>query len=466
MKVETQILQVISLQKENQRLREENQALKELIVELEKRLGKNSKNSSKPPSTDGLKKPPRTTSLRGKSNKKNGGQVGHQGKTLEMISNPDHVIKHPTPECCHNCGCSTDSAKLLSTVTRQVFDIPEPKIEVTEHQVEVKQCGECGEKIQGSFPVSVNAPQQYGMRIKATASYLSNQHFIPEQRLSELLSDLFGCSMSEKTIANINQSLAELAVPVVTQIKEKIETATVKHLDETGMRIKGKNHWLHVVSTEEETWYRVSQKRKNIDELSGLMGVVIHDHYSPYYQLSEVEHGLCNAHHLRELKALMEIEKESWATKMNKLLLLANKYKYNYLGKIPLEIIERLEKVYDSIVIRGLEYHESLPELMRTSNRGRKKRRTGHNLLIRLSKYRQDVLRFLRNEEVPFTNNQAERDIRMMKCKQKISGSFRTMGGAENFASIRSVISTARKQGRNILEILTQLSNGENVVFA
>ncbi len=303
MTVETQILQVISLQKENQRLREENQALKELIAELEKRLGKNSKNSSKPPSTDGLKKPPRTTSLRGKSNKKNGGQVGHQGKTLEMVSNPDHVIKHPTPECCHNCGCSTDSAKLLSTVTRQVFDIPEPKIEVTEHQVEVFECGKCGEKIQGSFPVSVNAPQQYGMRIKATASYLSNQHFIPEQRLSELLSDLFGCSMSEKTIANINQSLAELAVPVVTQIKEKIETATVKHLDETGMRIKGKNHWLHVVSTEEETWYRVSQKRKNIEELSGLMGVVIHDHYSPYYQLSEVEHGLCNAHHLRELKA-------------------------------------------------------------------------------------------------------------------------------------------------------------------
>ena len=465
MKVETQILQVISLQKENQRLREENQALKELVAELEKRLGKNSQNSSKPPSTDGLKKPPRTTSLRGKSDKKNGGQVGHQGKTLEKVSKPDHVIKHPTPECCGNCGCSTHQSKLVSTIIRQVLDVPKPKIEVTEHQVEVFQCGQCGSKIQGSFPMGVNAPQQYGMRIRAIASYLSNQHFIPEQRLSELLSDLFDCSISEKTLANINQSVAELAVPVVTQIKEKIESATVKHLDETGMRIKGKNNWLHVLSTEEETWYRVSHKRKNIDELSTLEGVVIHDHFASYYQLEGVKHGLCNAHHLRELKALMEIEKESWANSMSKLLLLANKYKHSYEGKIPSEIIERVEKVYDSIVERGLKYHESLPAVISSSNRGRKKRRTGHNLLIRLSKYREDVLRFLREEQVPFTNNQAERDIRMMKCKQKISGSFRTMSGAQNFALIRSVISTARKQGRNILEILTQLLNGENVVF-
>ncbi|BAQ66489.1 IS66 family transposase [Geminocystis sp. NIES-3709] len=313
--------------------------------------------------------------------------------------------------------------------------------------------------------MGVNAPQQYGMRIKAMASYLSNQHFIPEQRRSELLSDLFDCSMSEKTLANINESVAKLSVPVVTQIKEKIGSATVKHLDETGMRIKGKNNWLHVVSTEEETWYRVSQKRKNIDELDTPSGVVINEHFASYYQLEGVEHGLCNAHHLRELKALMEIEKESWANSMSKLLLVANKYKHSYEGKIPEGIIERLETVYDSIVERGLKYHESLPTVISSSNRGRKKRRTGHNLLIRLSKYRQDVLRFLREEKVPFTNNQAERDVRMMKCKQKVSGSFRTMSGAQNFALIRSVISTARKQGRNILEILTQVLNGENVVF-
>lgn len=303
------------------------------------------------------------------------------------------------------------------------------------------------------------------MRIRAIASYLSNQHFIPEQRLSQLLSDLFDCSMSEKSLANINQRMAELAMPLVTQIKEKIETATVKHLDETGMRIKGKNHWLHVVSTEEDTWYRVSEKRKNIDELSRLKGVVIHDHFASYYQLEGVKHGLCNAHHLRELKALMEIEKESWANSMSKLLLVANKYKHSYEGQIPLEIVDRVEKVYDSIVERGLEYHESLPEIITSSNRGRKKRRTGHNLLIRLSKYKEDVLRFLREEKIPFTNNQAERDIRMMKCKQKISGSFRTMEGGQNFALIRSVISTARKQGMNILETLTQVLNGENVVF-
>lgn len=161
----------------------------------------------------------------------------------------------------------------------------------------------------------------------------------------------------------------------------------------------------------------------------------------------------------------MEIEKESWANSMSKLLLVGNKYKHSYEGQIPLEIVQRLEKVYDSIMDRGLKYHESLPELVSSSNRGRKKRRTGHNLLMRFSKDREDVLRFLREDEVPFTNNQAERDIRMMKCKQKISGSFRTMEGGQNFALIRSVISTARKKGLNILETLTQLLNGENVVF-
>jgi transposase len=350
-------------------------------------------------------------------------------------------------------------------IKRQVFDIPEPKMEVTEHQVLVKECPRCHQKIQGSFPETITAPVQYGERIKAVSAYLQHQHLIPEDRLSELLSDVFACAMSAKTIANTSESLAELSIPTVAKLIEQIEEEPVKHLDETGLRINGKTNWLHVVSTETQTWYRVAEKRKDLEPLSGLKGKVIHDHWKAYYQLSWLEHGLCNAHHLRELKALSEIEQESWAKSLTQVLLLANRYKHRYDSIIPQSIIERLRRLYASIVERGLQYHQSLPPLIRSSKFGRIKRRVGHNLLLRLRDYASDVWRFL-SPEVPFTNNQAERDLRMIKCKQKISGGFRAMKSAENFALIRSVISTARKQGRNILQVLTQILKGEVIVFS
>jgi transposase len=219
------------------------------------------------------------------------------------------------------------------------------------------------------------------------------------------------------------------------------------------------------MSTETLTWYRVASKRKDLEPLSCLRGKVIHDHWKPYYQLIGVEHGLCNAHHLRELKALSEIEQESWAKSMTQLLLLANRYQHRYNSRIPHSIEQRLRQIYNSIVERGLKYHQSLSPLTRKSNRGRIKRRVGHNLLLRWLPYAEDVWRFL-SPEVPFTNNQAERDLRMMKCKQKISGGFRARESAENFAKIRSLISTAKKQGRNILQVLTQVLNGEVIVFS
>lgn len=457
--LEEQAERIIALEKENQVLREK-------IAELERRLGLNSQTSSKPPSTDGLKQPLRTRSLRKKSEKKTGGQKGHQGYTLEAVSEPHKIVKHNTPDCCTECGCDISQEEVIGLLKRQVFDIPEPSMKVTEHQVLVKQCPQCAQKIQGSFPSEVKAPVQYGERIRAVSAYLQHQHFLPENRLSELLSDLYGCSMTTKTIANISQSLAETITSTVEKVVEKIILAPVKHLDETGLRINSKTNWLHVVSTETMTWYRVAEKRKDIEVLSGLNGIVIHDHWKPYYQLSGVEHGLCNAHHLRELKALTEIEKESWAKSMTKLLLLANRYKYHDESRIPASIGQRLRRIYSSIVRRGLEYHESLPRLRRKSNRGRIKRRVGHNLLLRLRDYAEDVWRFLSQEAVPFTNNQAERDLRMMKCKQKISGGFRAKESADNFAKIRSVISTAKKQGRNILQVLAQALKGEVIVFS
>ena len=449
-------------------LEKENKALRERIAELERRLGLNSENSSKPPSSDGLnKRPHRTKSLRSKGKRTTGGQKGHQGQTLEQVLQPDKVINHSAPSNCDQCGCEVSQSPVVALIKRQVFDIPEPKIEVTEHRVEIKQCPWCQTKIQGDFPQSVKAPAQYGVRLKAISAYLHHQHFIPENRLSEILQDLFGCPMSEGTIANHSKSLAQAITPVAELLASLVKTTPVKHLDETGLRIAGKTNWLHVVSTETLTWYRIATKRKDLKPLMGIEGVVVHDHWKPYYQLEGVVHSLCNAHHLRELKALTEIEKEAWAKSMKQLLCLANKYRNCYYPQtIPKPIIIRLEKLYQSIICRGLDFHSSQPPLTRKSNRGRLKRRVGHNLLLRLQNFSSDVLCFLGSVDVPFTNNQAERDLRMMKCKQKISGCFRCADNAVDFANIRSVLSTARKQKLNLLQVLADIFSGQLPVFS
>ena len=463
-------------------LEKENQALRERIAELERRLGIDSQTSSKPPSSDGLKKKNthRTRSLRSKSQRPTGGQKGHQGQTLKQVSEPDKIINHSAPDCCSGCGCDVINEKVLSVFKRQVFDIPEPRIEVTEHRVEVKQCPraflsggnlrrvapQCQQKIQGSFPEEVKAPVQYGVRIKAVSAYLQHQHFIPEDRLSEALMDLYGCPMSTGTIANTSKFLGQKLSGIVEQLAAAVKAAPVKHLDETGFRIAGKTQWLHVVSTATATWYRPAAQRKDLEPLEGMTGRVIHDHWKSYFKLEGVSHGLCNAHHLRELKALEEIEQESWAKSMKQLLNLANKYRHRYPETIPKPILIRLSELYESILHRGLDFHESLPPLTRNSNRGRVKRRVGHNLLLRLKDYASDVLRFLNEPDVPFTNNQAERDLRMMKCKQKISGCFRSFDNALNFANIRSVLSTARKRNLNLLDVLIQALSDELPIFS
>ena len=449
-------------------LEKENQALRERIAELERRLEIDSQTSSKPPSSDGLKKKNthQTRSLRSKSQRPTGGQKGHKGQTLKQVSEPDKIINHGVPDCCSGCGCDVRTEQVLSVFKRQVFDIPEPRIEVSEHRVEVKQCPRCHKKIQGNFPQDVKAPVQYGVRIRAVSAYLQHQHFIPEDRLSEALQDLYGCPMSPGTIANTSKSLGQKLSEGVEKLAASVKAAPVKHLDETGFRISGKTQWLHVVSTETATWYRPAAKRKDLEPLEGITGRVIHDHWKSYFQLEGVSHGLCNAHHLRELKALEEIEQESWASSMKKLLTLANKYRHRYPETIPKPILIRLLGLYESILHRGLDFHESLPPLIRKNNRGRIKRRVGHNLLLRLKDYASDVLRFLSEPDVPFTNNQAERDLRMMKCKQKISGCFRSFEPALDFANIRSVLSTARKQNLNLLDVLIQALSGHPPVFS
>ena len=447
-----------ALRDEDASLRRENAELREKIAELERRLNKNSSNSSKPPSSDGLKKPPRTKSLRGKSGKKSGGQVGHKGRTLRQAANPDRIEPHAA-DCCRYCQAGLTPAMVTDVAKRQVFELPEPRLEVTEHRASIYCCAECGRRTTADFPEGVTSPAQYGPRVKAVAIYLNVQQLIPEDRVAQAMQDLFGVGrLRPASLVAWGKKKAVEWAGVTAQIAALVAKAPVHNLDETGFRV-GKLQWLHTASTPALTLYRVSEKRGEVTKgLEG--GVIVHDHFNPYYSLPGVEHALCNAHHLRELKALIEIEKEPWARQMREALMDGVKAVREALAQGATALTDAVRgsllRRYNNIVRRGLRFHREQPPLSRAAGaRGRTPRRPGHNLLNRLHQFRRDVLRFLHDFKVPFTNNLGERDLRMTKVKMKISGGFRTMAGAKTFTRLRSVVSTARKKGWNILETLT-----------
>src|SRR6478736_4789062 len=447
---------IAALQAEIVQLRAENAALLGRLADLERRLGLNSRNSGKPPSSDGLKKPPRVSSLREPSGKTTGGQTGHRGKTLRRTETPDATINH-YPTACAGCGKRLSAAMAIDHVARQVFDLPEPKpLIVTEHRAHGCRCTACGTQTRAAFPGGVTAPVQYGPRIGAFVLYLLHYQLLPEKRLARLMADLFGVTLVAATIARISRDCATRYAGFVDVVRDLVAAAAVKHLDETGFRIGGKTQWLHIASTLWLTLYRVSSRRGSL--LANVSGIVVHDHWKPYYTLTGVLHALCNAHHLRELKALVEIEKEDWARRMQRLLRRAC-HASNLARQrgVPLkpEMIALIERRYDAVVADGLAYHTAQPALTKARPRGPPPRRVGHNLLLRLSTRKADVLRFLTDPSVPFTNNLAEQDGRMMKLRQKISGGFRSEDGAKDFAVIRSVLSTARKQGWNLPQTLT-----------
>jgi len=445
-----------ALRAENALLRAANAALRERLAELERRLGLNSSNSGKPPSSDGLTKPPRVSSLREPSGRKSGGQKGHPGTTLRRTETPDATVEH-YPEACTACGAPLTAAMATGHVARQVFDLPEPTpLIVTEHRAHNCCCIICGTQTRAAFPDGVTAPVQYGKRIGAFVLYLLHYQLLPEQRLAALMADLFGVKLVTATIARISQDCAHRFMGFADAVRNHVAAAPVKHMDETGFRIGGKTQWLHIASTVWLTFYRVSAKRGSL--LPKVTGIVVHDHWKPYYTMTGVLHALCNAHHLRELKALVEIEKEDSARKMQRLLRRAC-HATNLARErgVPLKpaLIALLDRGYSAIVAEGLAFHQAQPALAKARRRGRPPRRVGHNLLLRLSTRKQDVMRFLTDPSVPFTNNLAEQDGRMMKLRQKISGGFRSEGGAKDFAIIRSVLATARKQGWNMLRTLT-----------
>src|SRR3982751_4952931 len=433
--------------------------LRERIAELERRLGLNSGNSGKPPSSDGLKKPPRVGNLRQPSGKQTGGQPGHPGKTLRRTETPDTTVDH-YPQACTACGTALTAAMATDHVARQVFDLPEPRpLIVTEHRAHACRCAACGRQMRADFPAGVTAPVQYGTRVAAFVLYLLHYQLLPEKRLAEAMADLFGVTLVTATIARISQEAAQRCRGFADAVRDHVAAAPLKHLDETGFRIGGKTRWLHLASTVLLTFYRISPKRGSL--LSNVTGIVVHDHWKPYYTMAGVRHALCNAHHLRELKALIDIEKEDWARKMQRLLRRAC-HAANLARErgVPLKpgLIALFERWYDTILADGLAFHDAQPALAcaggEGKRRGRPPRRVGHNLLLRLSTRKTDVLRFLTDPRVPFSNNLAERDGRMMKLRQKISGGFRSMDGAMDFAVIRSLLSTARKQGWDILQTL------------
>ena len=283
------------------------------IAELERRLGLNSSNSGKPPSSDGLKKPPRVSSLREPSGKKTGGQKGHPGETLCQVEKPDATIDH-YPQACAGCGEPLTAAMATGHVARQVFDLPEPRpLIVTEHRAHACRCAACGTQTRGAFPEGVSAPVQYGTRIAAFVLYLLHYQLLPEKRLAVLMADLFGVKLVTATIARISQDCAQRFQGFADALRDHVAAAPVKHMDETGFRIGGKTQWLHIASTVWLTFYRTAAKRGSL--LANVTGIVVHDHWKPYYTMTGVLHALCNAHHLRELKALVEIEKEDWAAR-------------------------------------------------------------------------------------------------------------------------------------------------------
>jgi len=436
------------------------------VKELKGQLSKDSRNSSKPPSGDGFGK--RTQSLRRKSDQSSGGQAGHPGQTLEWRSEPDGVERHRV-EVCSGCGASLATVPVEDVLARQVFDLPPIELRVSEHQVEVKGCPHCGQVNQGSFPPEANTVVQYGPRLKGMMVYLMEGQLLPSNRVCDVLRDLVGVTVSEGTLYNAREQCFEHLASIEPGIQHAIQDAAVVHFDETGLRVNQRLWWLHVASTPGLTYYFVHPKRGQVamNEMGILpefSGHAVHDGWKSY-QSYGCEHVLCNAHHLRELQYILEHYGQGWAFQMS--LLLATIHHHveavKAQGKSTLSNpdLAAFEARYQAILDQGLADNPLPPPAQaRAKKRGRLKRSPPRNLLERLQTHKASVLGFMHDFTLPFDNNQAERDLRMMKLKQKISGGFRSENGARRFCRIRGYLATLRKQGLNVLDALLDLFAG------
>lgn len=435
-------------------------ALEAKVANLEVRLNRTSKNSDKPPSSDGLKKPPRQ---RSKSKRKPGGQKGHRGTTLKFSDKPDQIIQHEL-EYCQGCGTSLDQVEGVMVSRRQEIEIPEKPVQIIEHQCLEKQCPGCGCRNRGHWPEHVSGHVQYGRRFKAFCTYLLNYQLLPYDRTGELLRTLFGYQPGGGTLQSILEQAYTTLEPIQQAIKAAVRASPVGHGDETSIRVAGQTQWLHVFSSLRYTYYYWSQHRgQKAHQADGTLpkyqGILMHDAYRSYFGY-DYTHALCNAHLLRELQALYDTDQsQRWAWQLMRLLRLAWSLVKAAQDRGDIHLSDRprdrIVALFEHIVAQADQ--QDPPAQRQPGQRGRVAQSPARNLIGRLLQHPDAYVRFLTDFRVPFDNNLAERDLRMSKLQQKISGCFRTQAGTDLFCRIRSYISTLRKQGYEILPALISL---------
>jgi len=448
--------------------KQEYEALKGLVAsltakvaELEARLNKNSKNSDKPPSSDGPRKSA-VKNNRTPSGRTSGGQKGHEGKTLELRPNPDTVVELKPQEICA-CGGHI-IVRTEDYTVRQVIDIAPVKVLTVEYRAHEGMCDTCAKVHKASFPQGIDNPASYGDQLSAIVTYLTAYQLLPLQRATELVADLFGTKVSQGLIVARGQEAYAKLSETEDRVKEEILASTVVNCDETGARVKGKTCWLHSAGTQNSTVYNIHEKRgKDAMEAMGILprytGTIVHDHWKSYYHYDQCSHAECNAHHLRHLKYLHEDLGEAWAGDMASLLLRIKKHvdlsKLFGADQLEQADIDTYERLYREILVQATAAFDTSPT----------QRKEVRRMINRMKEYEAETLLFMLDFEVPFTNNLAERDIRMPKTKQKISGGFRTEKGAKAFARIRGFISTTKKKRKNVLDGLIAVFGGNATDF-
>ena len=431
-----------------------------LVVKLmANRLGLNSRNSSKPPASD----PNREKKSRQKGQNKPGGQQGRVGKTLEKFEQPDETQQLTIDRRTLPHGHYTEAGHEI----RQVVEIDFTRW-VIEYQAQVLM-NERGQRFVAEFPSQVTRPIQYGSSIKAHCVYLSQFQLLPYNRIADYFADQLGLPISEGSIYNFNQEAADRINRSGAEaiIKQQLQNCAVLHVDETGINIGGKRHWLHSASNLQWTYFYPHPKRgveamASAEILAHFTGILCHDHWTPYYTYQNCQHALCNAHHLRELERAWEQDGQQWARSMRTLLIDINGTIRQSEDPLAPQQAKSYRAQYRKILKKGdKECPPPDPSQRKSGQRGRLKRSKARCLLDRLIEYENDVLRFMENASVPFTNNLGENDIRMTKVQQKISGCFRSMEGAHIFCLVRSYISSCRKQNVTATEALNLLFQGE-----